>query len=113
MKIGKYECNSLEHAQSKIDAFGMDDEGNPTHNHAFVMLGYNVLQEATYDDEGNVLTEAVYGDKYMVDAYWRDLEQDEEGNVDHPYGWKSYSIDIDDEGLHSFYGIKYQDLKIQ
>ena len=38
---------------------------------------------------------------------------DEEGNVDHPYGWKSYSIDIDDEGLHSFYGIKYQDLKIQ
>ena len=37
---------------------------------------------------------------------------DEEGNVDHPYGWKSYSIDIDDEGLHSFYGIKYQELKI-
>ena len=112
MYIGKYEFNSQEQAESKIAAFGIDEEGNPTHNHAFVKLGFAVLEQATYDAEGNVLTEAVYGDKYMVDACWRNLEQDEEGNVDHPYGWKSYAINIDDEGLHSFYGIKYQELKI-
>lgn len=106
MYIGKYEFNSQEQAESKIAAF---DEG---HNHAFVKLGLAVLEPATYDAEGNVLTEAVYDNKYMVDACWRNLEQDEEGNVDHPYGWKSYAINISDEGLHSFYGIKYQELKI-
>ena len=41
-----------------------------------------------------------------------DLEVEEDGSVDHPYGWKSYSIDIDSEGIHKFLGLNYQDLKI-
>ena len=96
-----------EQADSKIRAFGEE------HNHSFVQLGFVILEQDVCDEEGNVLTEAVYGDKYMIDVCWINLEQDEEGNIDHPYGWKSYAIDIDSEGIHSFYGLKYQDLKIQ
>ena len=43
----------------------------------------------------------VLSDKYSVDVLWKDLEEtDEDGNVtiDHPYGWKSKAIDLDDEG---------------
>ena len=40
------------------------------------------------------------------------LEADEDGEIDHPYGWKSYSVEIDTEGIHGFLGLSYQDLKI-
>jgi hypothetical protein len=46
---------------------------------------------------------------------WKDLEEvDEEGNVsiDHPYGWKSYAIDIDNEGMHGFMGVSYLENKM-
>ena len=106
MNIGKYEFNSKEQAESKIAAF--DTEGN---NHSFVKLGFALIEEPTYDDEGNLLTGPVFNDKYMVDVAWEYLA-DEDGNVDHPFGWKSYAVDVEDEGIHSFYGLKYQDLKI-
>ena len=48
---------------------------------------------------------------YLVDVLWRDLEADENEEIDHPYGWKSYEVDIDNEGIHGFLGLKYQDLK--
>ena len=40
--------------------------------------------------------------------------KDEEGNVsvDHPYGWKSYAIDIDNEGMHGFMGVSYIENKM-
>jgi hypothetical protein len=44
------------------------------------------------------------GDKWHVDALWHNLE-------DHPYGWKTYSIDIDTEGMHGFMGLSYLDNK--
>jgi hypothetical protein len=48
---------------------------------------------------------------------WR-LEDtvDEEGNVivaEHPYGWKSAAVgNIDGNGVHSFYGVDYQENKM-
>ena len=97
MNIGKYEFNSKEQAESKIAAFNGE-------SHSFVKLGFALIEKPTYDDEGNLLTEAVFSDKYMVDVAWEYLA-DEEGNVDHPYGWKSYAVDVEDEGIHSFYGL--------
>jgi len=50
-----------------------------------------------------------------VDVLWKDIEEtDEEGNVsvDHPYGWKSYAIDLDNEGMHGFMGVSYQENKL-
>lgn len=116
MKIGKYAFNSKEQAQDKIDALGVaqDEEGNTykTHRHTIVELGYEVITEPVIDEEGEVITEAVYGTDYLVDVLWRDLEVDENGEIDHPYGWKSYSVSIETEGKHSFMGLKYQDLKL-
>ena len=115
MKIGKYAFNSKEQAQDKIDALGVaqDEEGNvyTTHKHTIVELGYEVISEAIIDEEGEVIEEAVYGTDYLVDVLWKGLEADDDGEIDHPYGWKSYSVEIGSEGIHAFMGLKYQDLK--
>ena len=95
--IGKYAFNSKEQAIDKIEALGVeqDKEGNsyPTHNHTVVELGLD-------------------GSDYLVDVLWHNLEIEEDESVDHPYGWKTYSVDIDSEGIHGFLGLSYQDLKI-
>ena len=53
MKIGKYEFDSREAAQTKIDALGTatDEDGNeyPTHKHTIVHLGNIVLEQGEYD----------------------------------------------------------------
>ena len=97
----KYEFNSEEQALEKIAALPheTDDEGNdyPTHRHTVVKLGYLPIEEPTVDDEGNVVTEGVYSDKYSVDVLWSELDES-------PYGWKSYEISVEGNGVHTFAG---------
>ncbi len=119
MKISKYEFNSQSDAESKIASLphATDEDGNnyPTHKHTIVKLGHIVLEKGEYDAEGNETKAPVLSDKYCVDVLWKDLEEvDEDGNVtiNHPYGWKSKAIDLDDEGVHGFFGVKYQDNKL-
>ena len=119
MKISKYEFDSQEQAELKIAALphAKDEDGNdyPTHKHTIVKLGFIVLEQGEYDAEGKETKAPVLSDKYSVDVLWKDLEEtDEDGNVtiDHPYGWKSKAIDLDDEGVHGFLGVKYQDNKL-
>ena len=121
MKVSKYEFDSQAQAESKIEALGVetDENGNtyPTHKHSIVKLGSIVLEQGTYDEEGNEITPPTLSDKYHVDVLW-DLSDsyDDEGNVvyaDHPYGWKTYSVDLDDNGVHSFMGIDYLKYKFQ
>ena len=45
-------------------------------------------------------------------ALWYNLEEEEDRSINHPYGWATYSIDVSEEGIHSFLGLSYQDLKI-
>ena len=52
----KYEFPNAEAANNAVAALGIDEEGNPTHNHAIVHLGHIVTTPATYDDDGNELT---------------------------------------------------------
>ena len=117
--IGKYKFEDKETFLDKKEALGVDEEGNPTHPHLLVELGYEVLTPATET------TEAVYSTSYLVDVLWVGLQGDAiteevEGETiitgyepaDHPYGWKTRSVDIADEGIHSFLGLKYQDFKI-
>ena len=99
MKISKYEFNSKEQADSKIEGLS---EG---HNHTIVRLGNIVLSKATFDEEGNELTPAVHSDKYHIDVLWQGIDS-------HPYGWATYSIDLDSEGSHSFFGVSYIDNKM-
>ena len=108
MNIGKYQFYSKGQAQTKIDALGFstDEDGNkyPTHSHAIVHLGNIVLEQAVIDEDGEIETEAVLSEDWHVDVLWDGLD-------DHPYGWKSKSIDIEGEGVHAFYGLSFDLLK--
>jgi len=113
MKIGKYAFNSKEQVKEKIEDLGVDYDfkGNqyPTHSHTIVELGNIVLQEGEYklneNDEFEEIKSPVLSDKYHIDVVWSDLK-------DHPWGWKTYSCDLDTEGMHSFYGISYLENKM-
>ena len=133
MRISKYEFNSKEQAQEKIDALGTatDENGNeyPTHKSTIVQLGNIVLEQGEYDEEGEEVTAPVLSDKWHLDVAWSDAEittveeeavLDEEGmivtpevvSVNHPYGWKSYAVEIEGDGVHSFFGLSYESLKL-
>ena len=111
MKIGKYQFDNKEQAQTKIDALGTatDEDGNeyPTHKHTIVHLGNIVLEQAVIDEDGEIETEAVLSEDWHLDVLWSDLEADEDGVIDHPYGWKSYNVDLTNEGCHGFAGVSY------
>ena len=94
MNISKYEFTSKEQAQTKIDALGIET------NHAIVTLGHIVLESAIFDENGEVITEAVLSTGYHLDVMWIGL-------TDHPYGWKSYNVDLTSEGSHGFAGVSY------
>jgi len=115
IKIAKYEFDSREQAQTKIDALGTatDEDGNeyPTHKHTIVHLGNIVLQQGEYDEEGEETVAPVLSDKWHVDVLWNGLEADEDGKIDHPYGWKSKSVNIEGDGVHAFFGLSYDSLK--
>jgi len=102
----KYEFNSQEQAEEKIAALphDTDDEGNeyPTHQHTIVKLGYLLVTEPTFDDEGNVETEGVASEMYSVDVLWNDLDES-------PYGWKSYEITVEGNGAHTFAGWNFNE----
>ena len=133
MRISKYEFNSKEQAQEKIDALGTatDENGNeyPTHKSTIVQLGNIVLEQGEYDEDGEEVTAPVLSDKWHLDVAWSDSEittvekeavLDEEGmiltpevvSVNHPYGWKSYAVEIEGDGVHSFFGLSYNELKL-
>ena len=115
IKISKYEFDSREQVISKIASLGTatDEDGNeyPTHKHTIVHLGNIVLEQAVIDEDGEVVTEAVLSEDWHVDVLWSDLEADEDGTIDHPYGWKSKSVNIDGDGVHAFFGLSYDSLK--
>ena len=54
--------------------------------------------------EGNVVTEAVYSDKFLVDVLWNTPM------TDHPYGWKTYSVEPNGS-QHRFVGIDFESNK--
>lgn len=108
MRIGKYAFNSKEQAETKIKGLGVetDENGNeyPTHKHTIGDFGHIVKEQGEYDAGGNETKAPVLSDKYHIDVLWEGLD-------DHPYGWKSYAVDIDNDGTHSFLGLSYTSLK--
>ena len=89
----KYEFSSQEAATTKINALGIDEDGNPTHSHSIVRLGHIVTTAGTYDEEGNELTAPVLSDTYSVDVMW-DGEPVED--------WDAQMIWCPPLGVHSF-----------
>ena len=107
MKIGKYEFDSEEQAQELIDALGIaiDEEGNtyPTHREGIAHLRFITLQQGVYDENGNVISEPIFADKYSVDVLWS-----EEEHAD----WAPFRIEVEGEGSHGFAGVSYQKNKV-
>lgn len=89
----KYSFGSKGAATTKINALGVDEEGNPTHSHAIVHLGNIVVTPAEIDEEGNIITEAVLSDTYHIDVLW-----DGEPNAD----WDNQLVWCAPVGLHTF-----------
>ncbi len=118
-KIGKYEFNSSVQADDMIAALGIttDEDGNtyPSHNHCVVKLGYIVLEQGEYNEEGEETKAPVLSDKYHLDVLWKGLEpMDAEAEVlsyIEPKGWADNRIDIYGNGVHSFMGLDYQEYK--
>lgn len=89
----KYEFSSKSAATTKINALGVNEEGNPTHAHSIVRLGHIVTTAGTYDEEGNELTAPVLSNSYSVDVLWN-------GEVDP--SWDDHMIWCPPMGLHVF-----------
>ena len=105
IKIGKYEFVDEQQAKKKIDSLGVDENGQPTHNHAIVEIGHIVEKNGVIDEEGNVAAEPIFSEKYYVDVMWENLEE-------HPYGWKSYAVSPSENLIHNFWGIDYLENKL-
>ena len=106
----KYEFESESLANTRIDALPSDDDGNPTHKHSIVHLGYLWIKPPVYGEDGTIITEGVRSAMYSVDVLW--VEQDlldENEEIDYPYGWKSKEVQYDEDwinpnGAHTFLG---------
>ncbi len=104
LNIGKYAFNSKEQFNDKIESLHtINDEGDkiPNSKFAVVEIGLLEITAPTFDEDGEELTPLIMGTDYHCDMAWYDLET-------HPYGWKSYAVDVKGQGVHSFMGIDYQ-----
>ena len=101
--ISKYEFTSKEQFNTKLDALhSIDSEGVKIPNVKFdkAELGHIVLASAVVDEDGVEVSPEVISEGYHVDMIFHDIE-------DHPYGWKSYNVDLASEGSHGFGGLCY------
>jgi hypothetical protein len=89
----KYNFTNEAAADAAIAALPHDDEGNPTHGHNIVKLGYITITPAQYDDEGNETTAAVLSDLYAVDVYWDGTPSED---------WEAFIVFPTPLGVHSF-----------
>lgn len=91
----KYSFDSQAYAEDLIDQLvfvGVDGETYPLYQHTVSNYGFLIKTPPTFDDEGHQLTPPIYYDKWAVDVLWRDLPQDEEGNIIFPEGWQEYLL---------------------
>lgn len=89
----KYEFVDEAAADAAIAALPHDQEGNPSHGHSVVKLGYLTITPATYDAEGNELTAAVVSDVYAVDVSW---------SITPLQSWDAYLVWPTPMGIHNF-----------
>ena len=118
LNIGKYAFNSKEQALEKIKKLGIetDEEGNelPAHKHTVVELGFEALSEPVIDPDAyppEVIEYPTFGTDYLVDVLWCNLEENEDGSVNHPYGWATYSVNVSERRSTQLFRIKISRIK--
>lgn len=116
---GKYVFNTIEQAkEKKAEIYNNEEVPN---FHSIQILGAELLQAATYDEDGELITEAVYADNCLVDVIWRGLEPTNAEAIaidpsitpiyEHPTGWGNFSVDPSPP-YHEVSGQCYQESKI-
>ncbi|QDP54288.1 MAG: hypothetical protein Unbinned5434contig1000_35 [Prokaryotic dsDNA virus sp.] len=95
MIIKKYIFSDEQKANELIDALGVDTNTN------VVKLGNIILNKSEFDEQGNEIKAPILSDKYHVDVCWVD---ENDSNISN---WSKYEIILDNEGVHSFFGLKY------
>ena len=112
-KVGKYEFNNEQDAIEAIDSLGyqIDEEGNKlkTHKNDVIVLKYITIKDAVYDNDDNLIEEAIKSDKYSVDVVWNTFDGTE---PEESAEFAPFKIDLDNEGAHSIMGVSYLDNKI-
>jgi hypothetical protein len=105
MIIKKYIFSDEQKANELIDALGVDTNENDviyqTHQNHVVKLANIVLNNSEFDNEGNEIKTPILSEKYHVDVCWVD---ENDSNISK---WSKYEIILDNEGVHSFFGLKY------
>lgn len=99
----KYEFTDEAAADALIDALPtaeLDGETYPDHKHVIVKLGHIVVTPGEYDEDGNETTAPVLADNYSVDVLWQGIDEQ-------PDDWAATEITIEDNGVHTFFGINY------
>jgi hypothetical protein len=91
--IAKYKFTSKEQFDAKLESL-VDVKFDKAE------LGHIVLASAVVDEDGVEVTPEVISEGWHVDMIFHDIE-------DHPYGWKSYNVDLSSEGSHGFAGVSY------
>lgn len=103
--IKKYEFENESIVDALIKNLGVDtdEDGNeyPTHQNAIVKIGFFATKDAKFDDEFNEIEPPVLYDKFCVDVFWNDINDNAIND------WSDFEITIDNEGIHSFAGVKY------
>ena len=105
MKLRKYSFSTSQWATAKAKIQIQDEENNAVWDSskvvAVVELGFLPITPATYDQQGNELTSAVYSTSYSVDILW----------VDEPLttGFTTYEVWCAPMGVHSMGGQKVRE----
>lgn len=94
MNLAKYEFDNKEQFKSKIESL-VDIKFD------VIELGHIMLSNPVFEGD-DIIQDATFHSKYLVDMIWYGLE-------DHPYGWKSYSVNITSNGSNSIAGLNYND----
>ena len=72
IKVSKYEFDSQDQAESKINALPSvkDEDGKdvPSHKHTIVKLGKIVLEQGEYDETGEETKAPVLSDKFFTSS---------------------------------------------
>lgn len=95
--LAKYAFDSKEQFKTKLESL------KDIRFEIAIELG-NICLVAESISLDDVVTEAIYSDKCHVDMCWYGLD-------DHPFGWKSYYVEVDGNGSAKIAGLEYNDYK--
>ena len=98
MRFLKYEFENKEQFDTLKDLH-LTDEDNNLIGVAVVEVGHITIEEAILSEDGEVIKEAVYSDKFAVDILWQSIEPLTE--------LESFEVYPNPRGIHSFAGLDY------